>query len=204
MEILYDKALRESVFNKILDLVKYDVSYDFWNKYFQEEMAQRKTMKQDFTPPNVADFLAQLTEKIGNDNATDNGMRYEGAAGTGSLIIAKWHRDRMKNCPFCYRPSNYVYICEELSERAFPFLVFNMAIRGMNGAAVHCDVLTRECHGVFFMSNDTDNVTSFSSVNVMPYSKQAENYFKVKFVDEKYKPLVESPLIEHMFKEADT
>jgi len=188
MEILLDKPLRESIFNQFLELHNYKLDEDFWHKYFQDEAAQRKKMGQDFTPPSVCGVLAEL---VGSE--TEEGIHYEPTAGTGGMIIAKWHRGRVRHTPFSYRPSRYVYICEELSDRAFPFLVFNMAIRGMNGAAAHCDSLERTCYGVFFIQNDDDNPGGFSSVNVMPYSKAAEDYFKVSFTEKKYPAHWESP-----------
>ena len=190
LEILLNKEQRCDVFHRFLELFKYNLDEDFWHIYFQEEVAQRKKQKQDFTPMSVADLVSQLTE-----TSNLNGMYYEAAAGTGGMMIAKWNTDRHKHLPWNYNPSNYVYICEELSDRTFPFLIFNMAIRGMNGAAVHCDVLTRDCYGVFFVSNDSNNPIAFSNVNVMPYSSEAEKYFKVKFTDKKYPPHVESASI---------
>jgi len=190
IEILLDKNLRETIFHQFLELFNHKLDEDFWHVYFQEEAAQRKKQKQDFTPMSVASLVSKLTETSNN-----NGMRYEATAGTGGMTIARWNLDRLATLPWDYKPSQYLYICEELSDRAFPFLVFNMAIRGMNGAAIHCDALTRECYGVFFISNGTNNPNGFSSVNVMPYSREAEDYFKIKFIAAKYPAHVESPSI---------
>jgi len=82
---------------------------------------------------------------------------------------------------------------EELSDRALPFLIFNMAIRGVNATIIHCDVLSRDCFGVFFIQNDKNLSLEFSNINVMPYSKDASEAFNVKFFEEKYPAHIESP-----------
>ncbi|MCL2410086.1 MAG: N-6 DNA methylase [Treponema sp.] len=185
LEILLNREHRESVFVQFLKLFNYKLHEDFWHNYFQEEAAQRKKMAQDFTPMSVAGLVSELVH--------ESGMYYEPAAGTGGMMVAQWQSDRCQHDPINYKPSQYLYICEELSDRAIPFLIFNMAIRGMNGAVIHCDTLTRECYGVFFVQNDKDYTFGFSSVNVMPYSKASEDYFNVKFVAEKYPAHIESP-----------
>ncbi|WP_102271290.1 N-6 DNA methylase [Cytobacillus massiliigabonensis] len=195
MEILYDRERRESLFKKFLELFDYDVTYDWFHEYFQEEHADRKVKKQDFTPRSVNELITQL---VGADDY--DGSHYEPCAGTGGMTITAWNRDRYKHSPFDYRPSWYVYTCEELSDRAIPFLLFNMLIRGMNAVIIHCDVLTRKSYGAFFVQNDTDNHLGFSSLNVMPYSDEVAQHLSVEWVEERYTPLVESPEVmpEHI------
>jgi hypothetical protein len=197
LEILFEKDKRETVFMQFIksESFKHKLHEDFFHTYFQEEIAQRKEMKQDFTPMSVSGLLGQLVDK--------SGIYFEPTAGTGGIMIAQWQKDRCNHNPLLptiqhkafkpYRPSDYFYACEELSDRAFPFLVFNMVIRGLNGVAIHCDSIERNCYGVFFIQNDNDNPIGFSSVSVMPYNKETENYFNVRFVEEKYPTHIESP-----------
>lgn len=187
LEILYDRPKREEVFRQFLELFDYDVDFDWFHEYFQEEHADRKTKKQDFTPQSVATLLTELVGKMGGSTET-----YEPCAGTGGITITKWNRDRRQHLPWDYYPSDYCYTCEELSDRAIPFLLFNLLIRGMNAIVVHCDVLTREAYGVFFVQNDTDNHLGFSSLNVMPYSEGVAEFLSVDFVEERYEALVET------------
>jgi len=189
MEILRNRPRREALFKRFLEAFNYDVTYDWFHDYFQEEHAQRKTHKQDFTPQSVAELVTKL---VGN-SPTDDGLRYEPGAGTGGMTITAWNNDRYKHSPFDYRPSWYVYHCEELSDRAIPFLLFNTLIRGMNAVIVHCDVLSRKAYGAFFVQNDTDNHLAFSSLNVMPYTDELAKYLAVEWVEKRYEPLVESP-----------
>lgn len=190
LNILYDRNKREQFMKDVLEAVNHRVDDDFFRDYFQDEHADRKTKKQDFTPQSVSKLTRAL---VGNTS----GSFYEGCAGTGSMTIAAWDADRKQHSPFDYRPSWYFYVCEELSERAIPFLVFNLALRGMNAVVVHGDVLSREAYGVFYIQNDYDNHLGFSSVNILPRTEAVANaglYLPLKWSDKIfYEPLIESP-----------
>ncbi|KYC67188.1 hypothetical protein B4100_3824 [Heyndrickxia coagulans] len=188
MEILYDKPERERLFKAFLDEFNYDVTYDWFREYFEDEHADRKKKKQDFTPQSINELITQLA---GTDDY--NGLHYEPCAGTGGMTITAWNRDRMKHSPFDYKPSWYVYHCEELSDRALPFLLFNTLIRGMNAIIVHCDALSRKAYGAFFVQNDYDDHLKFSSLNVLPYTEQVAKELGVTWAEQRYKPLIETP-----------
>lgn len=188
MKILYDKDRREALARSLLSLFNYDVRYDWFHAYFQDEYADRKKKKQDFTPDEVAELTARLTG--GGFNRCDI------AAGTGGLTIKSWHNDRLKHSPFDYRPSYYLYHCEELSDRALPFLLFNLAIRGMNATVLHGDALSRRgVKGVFFVQNDYDDHLRFSSINLMPYNDAVRKAFGITSwadEEERHKPIKET------------
>ncbi len=186
MDILYDRERREDVFMQFLEAFNYDVSYDWFHEYFQNEHADRKEKKQDFTPNSVSDVLNRLV------GSKPDSRTYDVAAGTGGITIRKWEFDRMQHSPFDYRPSLYFYWCEELSERAFPFLLFNLLIRGMNAVAIRCDVLSRQSEGAFFIQNDKDDHLGFSSLNLLPYNEFVERELKVHFTSHRYKPIKET------------
>ena len=59
----------------------------FIGRYFEEYSAERKSNMQDYTPKEVAELLARLTESAIGDRPI---TICDGAAGTGSLLIAKW------------------------------------------------------------------------------------------------------------------
>ncbi|MEJ7220636.1 N-6 DNA methylase [Staphylococcus gallinarum] len=189
MEILYmDKQERDKYFMKFLEAFDKDVTYDWFHDYFQDEHADRKNQKQDFTPQSVSRLLSEM---VGTEGKT----YYEPAAGTGGILIERWNQDRMKHSPFDYEPRYYYYTAEELSDRAIPFLLFNMLIRGMNGNVVQCDVLTRESTGAFFIQNDANDFMGFSSLNLLPYNEDTETELNIKFVEEKYKPIKQTEKI---------
>lgn len=189
MEILYmDKPERDKYFMDFLNAFDKDVTYDWFHDYFQDEHADRKNQKQDFTPQSVSRLLSAIVGPEGN-------TYYEPATGTGGILIERWNQDRMKHSPFDYEPRDYYYNAEELSDRAIPFLLFNMLIRGMNGNVVQCDVLTREATGAFFIQNDANDFMGFSSLNLLPYNEDTEKELNIKFVDEKYKPIKQTEKI---------
>lgn len=188
MSILFNKAEREKLFRDYLE-IETNVDYDWFHEYFQNEHADRKNKKQDFTPRGVATLLSKLvnTPNVGYTNL-------DIAAGTGGLTIEKWNEDRYSMSIFEYLPSMFFYQVEELSDRAIPFLIFNLAIRGMNATVVHGDSLLRKCKGIFFIQNDKDDFLGFSSINVMPYNETTENEFHVEFGDFRYPEHIESPI----------
>lgn len=186
MEILFNKSDREVLFKQFLEY-ETDMSYEWFMQYFEEEQADRKNKKQDFTPQSLSKMLSKLVS--GNSY-------FEVAAGTGSIMIQAWQEHRLNESPFTYKPSNYWYHVEEISDRAIPFLLFNMLIRGMNGIVVHGDALTREIKNVYFIQNTSDDYMKFSDLNVMPRSELAEKEFNVrKWIGDGIEH-IESPFIE--------
>ena len=186
MEILFNKSDREELFKQFLEYER-DMSYEWFMQYFEEEQADRKNKKQDFTPQALSNMLSKI---VGGNSY------FEVAAGTGSIMIQAWQEHRLNESPFTYKPSNYWYHVEELSDRAIPFLLFNMLIRGMNGIVVHGDALTREIKNVYFIQNTKDDYMKFSDLNVMPRNELAEKEFNVrKWIGDGIVH-VESPYIE--------
>lgn len=189
MDLMLDPKKREETFKKFLE-IETDMSYEWFQEYFGDEQAERKSKKQDFTPTSISNLVAKL---VGKDNST----YYESAAGTGSMLIAKWHNDRLKNPlykrpetdnplikfltspAFTYDPRAYWYQAEELSDRAIPFLIFNMSIRGMNGSITQCDSLSRKATRAFFIRNDTDNYLGFSEVIELPKNQEVAELLNV-------------------------
>lgn len=183
MDILTgDIKERDEVFKQFLELFHYDVTVDWFHQYFQDEHADRREKKQDFTPNSVSNLLTAIVGE-------GDGTYYEPGAGTGGIMIKQWNSNRCEYSPFEYEPRFHWYHVEDLSDRAFPFLLFNMLIRGMNGIAVHCDVLTRESYGAFFIQNDFNDHMKFSSLNLMPYNEATEKELNIKFVEERYQPV---------------
>ena len=186
LALMLDKTQRENIFKKFLN-ISTDLNFDWFHEYFEDEQAERKSKKQDFTPDSIATLLNKLT-----GNTT--GYYYEPTAGTGGILITRWWQDRLNdpvgtknntNIPgisfFTYDPRKYWYQVEELSDRAVPFLIFNMAIRGMNGVAIQCDSLSREAKEAYFIRNDTDNALAFSEVIEVPKTKDFEKELNINW-----------------------
>lgn len=198
MDILYSGIEdRNKVFMNFLEAFDKDVTYDWFHDYFQDEHADRKKHKQDFTPQSISKLLGEIVGSEGN-------TYYEPAAGTGGILIERWNQDRMKHSPFDYEPRDYYYTAEELSDRTIPFLLFNMLIRGMNGNVIQCDVLTRESTGAFFIQNDANDFMGFSSLNLLPYNEDTTTELNINFIEEKYKPIKQTEKIpEWLFNDIE-
>lgn len=182
MKMLFDKEEREEVFMTLLRANDMNVDFDWFFEYFQDEHADRKKAKQDFTPECVADLLSKLVG-LGDGN---NGNYYEPCAGTGGIMIKHWDNFRRTYSPFDYKPQYHFACVEELSDRAVPFLLLNMMIRGMNGIVIHGNTLTRECKNAYFICNQKNDHFKFSGITVIPHTEMFEKELKVKFTDEPY------------------
>ena len=168
IKILYDKEKREKLFMKLLEVNNYDVGFDWFHTYFEDEHADRKKKKQDFTPKCVADLLSKLAM---TENKFDGGNYYEVAAGTGGIMIKHWDNFRRKFSPLEYEPKYHFATVEELSDRTIPFLILNMMIRGMNGIVIHGDSLTRECKNAYFIRNTNNDHLQFSELIDIPHNE---------------------------------
>lgn len=171
LSLMLDEKKRVETFLKFLEL-ETDLSYEWFQEAFENEHADRKNKKQDFTPPSLSELMARLV--------SDNRNYYEIAAGNGGIMIQAWHEHRL-NCEnfWMYNPRNYWYQVEELSDRSLPFLIFNMAIRGMNGAILHGDSLTREFKNVYFIRSVSNQYEGFSEVHVMQKSEELMKFMNV-------------------------
>lgn len=118
------------IFEKYVEM-QVDLSYDGFTDYFQEEHSNRKAMMQDFTPKE----LAALVARIAGTNARSC---LDVCSGTGGLTIALHNI-----APDC------IFFCEELSKRALPLLLFNLAVRNIPAYVTNKDVLSGEIFGVY-------------------------------------------------------
>ncbi|WP_440896270.1 N-6 DNA methylase [Amphibacillus sp. Q70] len=171
LDLMLDDNQRPLLFDEFLEH-EHDLSYEWFQGYFENEHSDRKVKKQDFTPNSVSELLAKLT---GQSN-----VYFESTAGTGGIMIQAWHEHRCSKHPIEYDPRAYWYQVEELSDRAIPFLIFNMSVRGMNGVVLHGDSLSREFKEVYFIRNDTSDFMAYSEVIKMPKKKDLERELDIK------------------------
>jgi len=168
---MLDTEKREELFCAFLEH-ETRMGYEWFSEYFESEHSDRKVKKQDFTPMSVSRLLAQLT---------GGSTYFECAAGTGGILIQKWNEQRMRIGPARYDPRTYWYQVEELSDRAVPFLIFNMAIRGMCGVIIHGDSLEQKVKDVYFIRNDSADFLKFSGVYKMEHSEELERELGIFF-----------------------
>lgn len=176
-DILFDKARRNKFFMDILSIDK-DVYTDTFKQYFEEYAAERKSNKQDYTPDSIAGMLAALTRSEPQQSSKWSG--YDPTAGTGSLLIQKWKDDQLAESPFSYAPHNYLYRADELADNVIPYLLLNLALRGMNCIVVHGDTLERTAKQIYFVQNADDNFLGFSDINVMPHTEDVSKEFGIR------------------------
>lgn len=156
---------------------------DTFREYFEQYSAERKTNMQDYTPQEVSVLLSKLTNMGYTDKAGFSA--YDPTAGTGALLISKWWDDMVCETLFTYAPHRYFYMAEEYADNAVPYLIHNLAMRGMNAIVVHGDTLSREAKQVYFIQNVKDDALAFSDVNVMPRSEEVAQTFGIwKWVGE--------------------
>lgn len=172
LSLMLDEEKRVETFRKFLEL-ETDMSYEWFQQVFEDEHADRKNKKQDFTPQSLSELMARL---VSDDSRT----YFESTAGNGGMMIQAWQHHRV-TCPnfWAYDPKSYWYQVEELSDRSIPFLIFNMAIRGMNGAVLHGDSLEREFKNVYFIRNMSDEYGGFSEVIVMPHTEDLQEVMNI-------------------------
>ena len=188
--IVLDKEAREKFYRNILDKQP-SLATDTFKDYFELYNAERKSNQQDYTPDSVANLLSRIT----GDNNTTGYSAYDATAGTGTLLISKWNAQRIQVSPFEYLPRNYLYRADELADNAVPYLIHNLAMRGMNAIVCHGDSIERKYKNIYFIFNSEDDHSKFSDVNIMPRSKDIEREFNVtEWIGDEVKH-VESPLI---------
>lgn len=165
LNILKSEGERDKLFNAFLELEN-DLSYDWFTEYYQEEHSNRKDNKQDFTPDGIATITSELLNKTNSNSDI--------AAGTGGLTIKIW-----ANNP------DATFHCEEYSERAVPFLLFNLAIRNVNATVLNGDSLSREFKHMYKLNKgerfssieEISNIEGIKSQTVImnpPYSMKWE------------------------------
>ena len=159
-----DIERRDEIYRQLLEMNNYDLSYDWFSNIYEEELAQRKQNKQDFTPNQVARLCSLLT-------GLPEGKVHEPTAGNGSMLIADWNNRCRNVLPWEHLPSKNVFTCWELSNRAIPILLLNLSIRGMMGFVYHGDVLTMELKMKYVLLNRKDDTFAFSEIHKDPENK---------------------------------
>lgn len=155
MKALGDPQKRHELFS--LYLSEFSLDDDPVNVIFQEEHGDRDKFKQDYTPPELARLVAEMAHRdTGKAPATIADL----CAGTGTLTLAC-----LRKFPHAY------YHCEEVTARAIPFLLFNLAIRGVNAEVFQQDVLTREVTASWRLIPDGKGFSDISAGTEARYEK---------------------------------
>lgn len=121
--------------DKILSQIanNYDFSKDDFRDYFQTEHGDREKYKQDYTPDCICTLLSKLIQN--KQTFTDV------CSGTGALSISMINSDTKE------------LSCEELSGRAIPVLICNLALRNVNAIVKQKNIITDKVDNIFVLSH---------------------------------------------------
>ena len=155
--LLGPRHARDDMYKELLKINNYDMSYDWFQQIYEEELSQRKEKKQDFTPNVVGKLSANLC-------GTDQRTTYE-PTGNGSMLIADWYAKLNKKFPWEFMPSMNQIECWELSDRSIPILLLNLSIRGIMGVVYHGDVLEQTVKQKYILLNRHDDALAFSEIH---------------------------------------
>lgn len=133
MESLLDEAKRPVILESYCQSFS-DLQHDYLRDFFQDRAADRKALKQDYTPDSICQLVAHLVGKP--ERCLDL------CAGTGALTIGVWKES-----------SETEFTCLELSAMAIPFLLLNLSVRGIKAVVLHGDVLTDEIQAIYELEN---------------------------------------------------
>lgn len=157
LDLMLDDEKRLETFLQFLE-IETNMSYEWFQGSYELEHADRKGGKQDFTPHALGNLLSRLVIDASPTHY------FEAACGNGGVMINHWNEQRLAIGIANYNPKSLWYHVEELSDRSLPFLIFNMAIRGVNGVILHGDSITREFKDVYFIRNMQEQYGAFSEV----------------------------------------
>lgn len=149
--------VRNDIYHELIRMNGNDMSHDWFQELYENELSERKQKKQDFTPNALGVLCSELTSQTGSI--------HEPTAGNGSMIIADWWQRCCKKMPWEHFPSQNMVTCWELSNRSIPILLLNLSIRGIMGYVYHGDVLTMEVKQKYILLNRKDDTLSFSEIH---------------------------------------
>ena len=138
--ILMEKVLSKdifSLFDDYLDIVG-GLERDFIMEIYSNFLADRKGLKQDYTPQSLGRMIA----KIANDKDDNIKTCYDCCCGSGSLTLEFWKIN-----------PDVTFYMHELDTTVMPFLLFNLMIRGINADVINGNVLSQEIFRVYSIRN---------------------------------------------------
>lgn len=149
-EIMSNVKERENLFDNFLSYES-DLSFDWFTEYYQSEHSDRVSKKQDFTP----DSIVSVCNLILGETKSNADI----CAGTGGLTIKRWNENKTA-----------LFHCEEISDRAIPFLLFNLSIRNIDGYILHGDSLGKEFKTIYKLTSSN----KFSDIEIVDSNEETQ------------------------------
>lgn len=162
------------------------------DKLYQEEHSDRKNLKQDFTPRELAELISEL------DDVEESAEILDVCAGIGNLTVQITKKKQNSNIT-----------AVELSKRAIPFLLLNLAMQNVNATVINGNFLTGENYKIYKLEKTKaySDITEVDQVpekkydliiSNPPFSLKAEEYNENLF-DRKYKEIIPSQRADFLF-----
>lgn len=124
-----------TTYQAFADMVDGDLSVDWLQMIYQYYMADRENLKQDYTPKCLAELLAKYAQ------TNDTNKIIDICAGSGALTIQQWNLNK-----------NIIAECQEVDKNVIPYLLFNIALRNIQGNVCHKDVLLNKVFETYILT----------------------------------------------------
>lgn len=124
--------------------------WQFWH-------ADRETKKQDYTSTPLATLCAKLLVNEGGH------VLYDCCSGSGTLTVAVWAQNQ-----------EIIVVCEELDSEVIPLLLFNLAVRNIQGEVRNGDALTGETKKAWLLKSGQSYSTVEEMLFVPDYPVKAD------------------------------
>ncbi len=128
-----------TIYDDYLQIVGNDTN--FIQNIYQYYLADRKELKQDFTPNSLSKLISVLSAHENEE------IIYDMCAGTGALTLNKNTEKR--------------FILHEINEDTISSLLFNLALRNMQGLVINGDILSGEIKQIYSLVK-TDKYSEIS------------------------------------------
>ena len=124
-----------TIYQAFTDMVDGDLSVDWMQMIYQYYMADRENLKQDYTPKCLAELLSQYAQRNNITEIVDI------CAGSGALTIQQWNANK-----------DIIAECQEIDKTVIPYLLFNLALRNIEGVVYHKDVLLNKIFETYILT----------------------------------------------------
>ena len=122
-DALFDTVINHNVdvYDAYIEAVDGNLNTDYLQNIYQYYFANRDELGQDFTPESLAKLLSELTK--------DEEEVIDLCSGSGALTIQGWTANPARR-----------FTCYEIDETTVKFLLFNLAVRNIEGRVYHQDL----------------------------------------------------------------
>lgn len=122
-DALFDAVINHNVdvYDAYIEAVDGNLNTDYLQNIYQYYFANRDELGQDFTPESLAKLLSELTKE--EKEVIDL------CSGSGALTIQAWTANPARR-----------FTCYEIDETTIKFLLFNLAVRNIEGRVYHQDL----------------------------------------------------------------